>query len=279
MMSNKNLGSMGARLLTALVEENRQVFSIADAQRYLSAYADKPYSYAAANELLRRLGRAGWVVRLSAGRYALVPLTSGNTLTPQLNRYVIAREVLGNAPYYISHESAMEIHNLLTHPVGQVLVTTPRRLASREILGIPYRFIYAPPVGIWGHELRWVTPYEQVMVSDLERTLLDGLMRTDLCAGIGQVATALWMRHDELDGEKLADYAERAHHRAAAQRLGYLLELYGLGTPDLAARLLGLRGTAYALLDPLLPDEGPYLSRWRLRINIEPETLQSSIRT
>jgi len=51
----------------------------------------------------------------------------------------------------------------------------------------------------------WVTPYEQVVVSDLERTLLDGLDRRDLCAGVGQVAVALWMRHDGLDRGKLAD--------------------------------------------------------------------------
>jgi len=28
-----------------------------------------------------------------------------------------------------------------------------------------------------------------------------------------------------------------------------------------------------------LPDEGPYLARWRLRINLEPASLETVIRT
>ncbi len=70
-------------------------------------------------------------------------------------------------------------------------------------MGIPYRFVYAPSAALWGHAPVWITPYEQVVVSDLERTLLDGLTRPALCAGISQVATALWLRHDDLDWEKL----------------------------------------------------------------------------
>lgn len=276
---SKNLGPVSAQLLKALAEDNRAVFSIAEAQRYLSAHTTTPYTDAATRELLRRLVRSGWAVRLGAGRYAVVPLSSGDTLAPQVSRYVIARELLGDAPYYISHASAMDIHNLLGHPVTEVLISTPRRLKAREILGTPYRFIYTPPSNIWGCEPVWVTPYEQVMVSDLEKTILDGLMRSDLCAGMSQVAVALWMRHDEIKWERLAEYTTHAHHHAAAQRLGYLLELYQLGTLELITLLLNLRGTAYALLDVLLPDEGPYLSRWRLRINIEPESLQSIIRT
>jgi len=272
-MANKTLGSTSARLLSTLSQDNRTIFSVADAQRVLGT------SYDATRKALRRLIHAGWLVRLTAGRYAIVPLSSGDEATPQANRYVIARELLGETPYYISHESAMDIHNMLTRPVTTVTVTTPRRLANREILGVPYRFVYAPPPGIWGNEPVWVTPYEQVIVSDPEKTILDGLDRSDLCAGVGQVATGLWMRQDDLDWEKLAHFAVKLGRRAVAQRLGYLLELYGLGTQSLIESLQAMVGTAYARLDPLLPNGGPYLARWRLRLNLEPETLQTVVRT
>ncbi len=272
-MTNKTLGATGARLLSILSQEEQTIFSVADAQRILGA------SYDAAQKVLRRLTRAGWLVRLAAGSYAIVPLSSGDVPTPQANRYVIARELLGETPYYISHDSAMDIHNMLTRPVTSVYVTTPRRLARRDILGVSYRFVYAPSGALWGSEPVWVTPYERVTVSDLERTILDGLARPDLCAGVGQVATGLWMRHDDLDWGRLADYALKLGTRAVAQRLGYLLELYGLGAPASIERLQGLVGSAYARLDPLLPDDGPYLARWRLRLNLEADTLQSIVRT
>jgi predicted transcriptional regulator of viral defense system len=273
LMTSKTLGATGARLLTALAEDNRTVFSISDAQEILES------SYDAALKTVRRLAHAGWLVRLTAGRYAIVPLSSGDETTPQVNRYVIARELLDDTPYYVSHDSAMDIHNMLTRPVTTVVVTTPRRLVDRDILGVPYRFVYAPPSALWGAEPVWVTPYERVIVSDLERTLLDGLARPDLCAGISQVATGLWMRHDDLDWNKLADYAQKLGTRAVAQRLGYLLELYGLGVPATVEILQEMVGTSYARLDPLLADSGSYLARWRLRLNLEPETLQSIVRT
>jgi len=272
-MANKTLGATGARLLTALAADNRTIFTISDAQELLKS------NYDATLKTVRRLAQAGWLVRLTAGRYAIVPLSSGDEATPQVNRYVIAREILEDTPYYISHDSAMDIHNMLTRPVTTVVVTTPRRLVDREILGVPYRFVYAAASALWGTEPVWVTPYERVMVSDPERTILDGLARPDLCAGIGQVATGLWMRHDDLDWGKLVDYVRKLGTRAVAQRLGYLLELYGLGPPAAVEILQEMVGTSYARLDPLLADGGSYLARWRLRLNLEPDTLKSIVRT
>ena len=272
-MVKKTLGSTSARLLTALAENNQTVFSIAEAQETLNN------GYDATLKALRRLTRAGWLVRLTAGRYAIVPLSSGDEATPQVDRYVVARELLGETSYYISHESAMDVHNMLTRPVTTVIVTTPRRLAGREILGVPYRFVYAPPSALWGCEPVWVTPYEQVTVSDLERTILDGLARPDLCAGVSQVATGLWLRQNDFDWDRLADHARKLDRRAVAQRLGYLLELFNLGIPSLIDSLQEMVSASYARLDSLLPEGGPYLARWRLRLNLEPEALQAIVRT
>ncbi len=112
-----------------------------------------------------------------------MPLSSGDETTPQVNCYVVARELWGETSYYISHESGMDIHNVLTRPVT-----------------------YASPSALWGCEPAWVTPYEQVTVSDLKMTILDGLARLDLCAGVGQVATGLWIRQDDFDWNRLAFY-------------------------------------------------------------------------
>lgn len=119
----------------------------------------------------------------------------------------------------------------------------------------------------------------KVIVSDLEKTILDGLAHSDLCAGISQIATGLWLRQADFDWDKLADYARRLGRHAVAQRLGYLLEFYELGTPELIESLQSLVGSAYTRLDPLLSADGPYLARWRLRLNLDEETLQTIVRT
>jgi len=272
-MYAKNLGVESARLLTTLASQGQKVITIEDAMRIYGK------SYSATVQTLRRLDRAGWLVRLNAGKYAIVPLEAGEQAIPAASRLVIARELAGEAPYYISHDSALEIHNMLTRPVTTVTVTTAHRLTSRTVLGVPYRFVTARPEALWGLAPVWVMPEEQVQVSDLERTILDGLARPDLCAGVSEVATGLWMRKDDLDWDKLSSYAHRLSNQAAAKRLGYLLELYDLATENARKGLLDLVGSSYALLDPMLPSERRRLSRWRLRVNLNPDDLKGIVTT
>ena len=271
-MYAKTLGAESASLITRLANQGRSIFSITEAQELSGK------SYSTIIKDLRRLVNAGWVVKLSPGIYALVPLSAGSEAIPEANRYVIARELIKPTPYYLSHDSAFELHNMLTRPVTTMTISSPRRLDNRTILKVPYRFIYAKNENLWGISSMWVTPSEQVQVSNMERTILDGLARPDLCAGISEVATGLWMRKDDLDWEKLIFYSQKLGNRAVAKRLGYLLELYGLGLSHIE-KLQEIIGKSYALLDPILPSEGAYLARWRLRINIDTETLKGIVTT
>ena len=76
-MIDKTLGSNSAQLLKKLAERDQTIFSVADAQEVLDN------SYNATVKTLPRLTRAGWLVRLAAGQYAIVPLSSGNEANPQ----------------------------------------------------------------------------------------------------------------------------------------------------------------------------------------------------
>jgi len=265
---SKTLGSENSRLFTAMSGQGRVVFSIEEAQTITGK------GYAATQQALLRLTRAGWVVKLGAGKYAIVPPSAGEDAVPEANRLVIARELVGDVPYYVSHDSALEVHNMLTRPVTRVIISSPRRLKPRTILKVTYQFVATKPENMWGYDPVWVSSGEQVQVSDPERTILDGLTRPDLCAGVSEVATGLLIRKDTLDCEKLAGYARRLGSQVVVKRLGYLLEFYGLGTPQVLNSLQELVGPSYALLDPILPTDGRFLKRWRLRLNIDAETLK-----
>ena len=213
-MYPKNLGAESALLITTLASQGRSVFSIADAQKASGK------DYAVVLQELRRLVKSGWVVKLSPGMYALVPLSAGAEAIPEANRFVIARALMENAPYYLSHDSAFEIHNMLTRPVTTVTITSPRRLRNRVIIKVPYRFIYASRDDLWGVIPTWVTPNEQVQVSDMERTILDGLSRPELCSGISEVVTGLWLRKDDLDWEKLNSLLQKNGKSSRGKKVG-----------------------------------------------------------
>ena len=267
------LGPNSADLLVRLSSAGKGIFSIEDAQ----AITGRSYDLTA--DLVRKLARKRWLVRLVPGKYLIIPLEAGLEGIPMADRYVIVREVMGSAPYYISHYSAMELHEMTTQPVNAVFVTARRRRRSRAIAGAKYHFVYASARSFWGWEEMWATPQEQVRVSDLEKTLLDGAVRPDLCGGIGELARGLWFRRDELDEGRLVEYAQRLDHKAASRRIGFLLHTYDLGRPETVSVLRSFGTGGYDPLDPTLPDEGPHDSEWRLRINLNPEELRASVWT
>ncbi len=63
------------------------------------------------------------------------------------------------------------------------------------------------------------------------------------------------------------------------RRLGFLLETFGVNAPRELDRLRQQLTASYAILDPLLPDEGKYLAQWRLRLNVNPEEIVSVVKT
>jgi predicted transcriptional regulator of viral defense system len=113
------------------------------------------------------------------------------------------------------------------------------------------------------------------MISDIERTVIDGLRHPAFAGGITEVAKGLWMKRDALNVERLIDYAQRLGVGAVVRRLGYLLEHYGLADASSLEPLRRLLTATYQRLDPLLPAEGTFVSRWRLQLNVTAEEIEA----
>lgn len=128
---------------------------------------------------------------------------------------------------------------------------------------------------MFGIAKHWVTKEQSVMISDMERTIIDSLRRPDLAGGITEIAKGLWMKRDSLNIERLIGYALRLDVGAVLRRLGYLLERNGMANETTLRPLRDKLSATYQRLDPVLPPEGSFLSRWRLRLNVSPEELDA----
>lgn len=275
MKSIRTLGSVSANLILKLKEENKSIFGVLDAQKITGL------SVNATTDLLSELVGRKVIARLKPGKYLIIPLEAGFTGEYMENWYVVARELIKPHPYFISHYSAMDIHNMVTQPTRMVYISTSVRRKNREISGAEFRFIHARPDSFWGITKEWVTSQQQVEVSDLERTIVDCLYAPRLCGGISEIAKGIWIAKDRVSYEKLTKYVERFGKKVVAKRLGLVLEIYQLGTAETSAQLQDFMkdSKSYALFDPLLPDQGKYVTRWRLKVNLEPEELKSIVRT
>ena len=255
--------------MVELHERRRLVFGLGDVQEITGLSADSARSFVA------RLVARGVATRLKSGLFVLVPFELGRARDYLGNPYVVARELVDARDYYLSHASAMEIHQMTTQPQLVVYTTTLRARRPRTILGTEFRFVRARPTAFFGAAAHWVDKTEKVMVSDPERTVLDGLAQPEYCGGITEVAKGLGMRRPDLDPRRLVDYAVRLDVGAVLRRLGFLMELYEIGETAEIHRLRQTLSATYHLLDPGLPAEGRFMARWRLRLNVDPEELRA----
>lgn len=267
---SKTLGPVSAEFINELLRRAKVIFTLDDAA---SVYGLGKHQ---TGKFLSTLIKRNIIVRLKSAVYLILLAGQENI---QLSTWpVIARELAGANDYCISYYSAMRLHGMTTHSLIDVYIKMSKRRNIKLINNINYHFIFAKPENVWGNSIYWVNKQDKIFVSDLERTILDGLDRPDLCGGIKEVIRGLWVKHQVIDWDKLVTYAEKFHTKAAVKRLGFILELLGLGNSCLPI-LTNLIASAkdYVLFDPNGLKEGRHLSRWGVRLNMHIEELKAGV--
>lgn len=265
----KTLGPRAAQLVVELNERRQSIFSLADVTEITGLRSPS------ARSLVAKAEARGVVTRLKPGLYNLVPFQRGRDTNHVSDPYLIAKTLVRGAPYFISYGSALELHRMVTQPQLAIAVSCAKRLRPQYIHGYEFRFVQVQLKDFFGLAEQWVTPEEQITISDPERTIIDCLDRPQSVGGITEVAKGLWMKRDTLRVQRLIEYALRLDVGAVIRRLGYLLEFYALAEPAVLEPLRARLTPTYQRLDPLFPNEGRTLARWRVRLNVESEELNA----
>jgi predicted transcriptional regulator of viral defense system len=271
----RTLGPVSARLISSLYELGRIIFTVKDIEEITGLKGGT------AKKLRHDLIKRKIIARLKPGKYIIIPQEIGDETSYIGNWYVVGREIVKSHNYYISHYSAMDIHNMLTHPVTKVYITTPvQEYKKQRIVGnATFEFIYTDTKNIWGIQQIWVTKSEQARVSDIERTIIDCLYRPKYCGGILEIVRGIWIQKEKIDFEKLHDYIKKFNRIVVIKRLGYILEGLNLQKIDYLNKLRIGMNDKYYLLDPLLSTETTYKNSWKLIANISPEEMRKSVST
>jgi len=254
------LGRLEARFLARI--GIRPTFGMSDARRVLGHKENDP-----TRQFLERLQTKGWLRRIRRGRFAVIPLSSGEDRTPQLHEFIVAMELV--SPAAIAYWSALNHHGMTEQLPRTVFVATnhPVRRPPREVLGVGYKIISLRPEKFFGIVKDWINEMP-FMVTDREKTIIDGLDLPQYVGGIGEIAKALSTAWDSLNESKLRKYAAKIGNSAVAKRLGFLMETMGVGNSEALRKAVTL-APGFSSLDPTLPREGKYNRRWGLLINTE----------
>ena len=275
MRALKTLGSVSANLISSLYDFGKTIFTVSDVENITGLKGD--WATALTHELIKRK----IIARLKPGKYIIIPQEIGKNIDYIGNWHVVAREIVKSPDYYISYYSAMDIHNMITHPVTKVFVTTPKQEYNKQrVVGnTTFEFIYTNTKYIWGIQKFWVTKSEQVRVSDIERTTIDCLYRPKYCGGVMEIIKGLWIQKEKIDFDKLFDYVIKFKKIVVIKKVGYILESLNLQTANYLNELRTRINDKYYVLDPLLSTEKTYKNFWKLIANIGPEEMRKNVST
>jgi len=260
----------GVELVRKLSADGLRIFRADVAREAAPAVGLSPGYFLQA---MHHLVRAGWIVRVKKGLYALSGAVPGTTA---LHEFEIAMALV--QPAAISYWSAMSHHGLTDQVPRRVFVLTtarsvPRRRGAKPegtetgypVGGTVYQFVQVKPERFFGIEQVWVNE-ARIAITDPERTLLDGLMVPQYCGDFSEVLHAFELRAPKLDVERIIGYAMKLD-AATAKRLGWILERQGIASDRLEPlRAVPIKG--YRLLNPSGPRHGPYEARWMIRVNL-----------
>jgi len=249
--------------------KNKNCFSYKDV---LAEHPDMDRSYL--SKVLAAMVRMGMLMKIYRDSYYIIPLSAApETYSPDSR--IVAKCLMKGKGYYIAYSSAMYIHGLMDQPGIKTMVVTERQMqpSTKIIKGTACHFIYHTSRRFFGYLETWVTMQERVMVSDLEKTIVDAVSKPQLCGGLIEVGKAISHANERIELQKMFYYLARNGSYAAIKRYLFLSDLLGMEWTSEHERMLEGSGSSISLLDPNGPDQGKKNSRFGLKINVELNSL------
>jgi len=270
-MAIKTLGKVSANLIKTLYDQNKVIFSIADVQKITRKNNRE------AADLLSELAKRKVISRLKAGKYLIIPQEIG-AVEKYIGNWLVAAKSIANSPdYYIAFYTAMDYWGMVTHPITKIFVATPKRQISPKEMKNRLHFVFVNKKFVFGVNEEWIGKQEKVRISDVEKTILDGLFHPEYCGGITEIAGGIFMAREKINWQKILQCVKKYGKNVIAKRLGYILEILKIGDNRILYELKEYIKGRYDLFDPTLPAKKKAKNNWRLVDNISPEQIKKII--
>jgi predicted transcriptional regulator of viral defense system len=221
-------GNLALQVLSEVSRRQRRTIRLPGDLQWLEAISPAP------RRLLARMVKRGLLLRAGEDRYVVAP--AGATMLSQAAPPELLIDLaLQPHPYYIGFLSASVAHHLTDLHTTVAYAGVPHGVRPRGRMPIDLEIAQLSPRA-WptgeGEVERFralAGTKEFAYRSTVERTLIDGLLRPDLCAGFETVAVA-WARASRqasVSWDQVAQIADRIGD-AVSRRTAFMLSLLGL---------------------------------------------------
>jgi predicted transcriptional regulator of viral defense system len=228
--------------------------------------------------LISSLAAAGWIEIIKRGTYVV----KSPIFSAEISPFAIAAALI--EPLAISHWSACAHYGFTTQSPTIIQASTPKKIVTPEMrtgkahnprgravwqaFGWQFEFIHVRQSTFWGFEKIWASSWQQVNITDIERTVLDLFIRPDIFGGLPSVIELFENAIPQVNIDRLIDYAIRYDTGSVIKRIGWVLETLSItnGNIDLLRNYPVKR---YYLLDPSQGEGGQKNVDWKIIDNLK----------
>ena len=214
-MDFRSLSKTEARVILSLEAEGLDLVTLVGIQQ--RAGVSSGFARKLAHDLVKR----GWLQRVRRGRYLLNPSHHGPDALPDTDPLRVGSRLL--EPYYFGYATAAELQGLFPQASQVYYIVTTARYRAGKRSAARFHIVRVLPSRFFGTrtlERRG----ETLVVSDPERTILDGLNRPEFSGGMAGVAQILALAKPRLHWRRFGSYIDRFANRSLTLRMGFLAE-------------------------------------------------------
>ncbi len=219
--------------------------------------SERFWDYKQAKNVITKLVKNGWLVRIKKGLYAISDLSSRGFMS--LSSYVIANLLLNES--YVSFESALEYRGMFDQHVNKIVSISTRVYKTVFLQNIEYSFVKTKPSQYFGGEevnMDNRTP----RIATAEKALIDMVNFHKSKYAIDLMIEKLSLYRNSLNITKMNEYLSK-FSLTTVKIFGLVFDLLGIDSSRLYKLIEANYGTHW-----MLSGDKKFNAKWRLYYDI-----------
>jgi predicted transcriptional regulator of viral defense system len=217
--------------------------------------ASSSWDYKQSKNLITKLVKNGWLVRIKRGLYAISDLSSRGSLT--LSPFLVANLLVDDS--YVSFESALSQYGMFDQLTAKTISVSLKAYKSVKVAGFDYSYVKTKPEYYFGWQEIQIEN-KAVRVATSEKALIDIVNFHKSQYSIDLVIEKLSEHKNDLDFLRLNDYLSKLP-TTTIKIFGLIFDFLGINSERLLSQV-SKRGTHW-----MIPGDKKFNSKWRLYYN------------
>jgi predicted transcriptional regulator of viral defense system len=218
--------------------------------------AERIWDYKQAKNLVTKLVKNGWLIRIKRGLYVISDLSSRGFLT--LSPYVVANLLVSQS--YVSFESALQHYGMFDQFTDKTISVSLKTYQAVKLNAIEYSFVKTKPEYYFGWQDIQIDN-QTARVATPEKALIDMVNFHKSQYSIDLVIEKLMDHKNDLDIALLTDYLTK-FSSTTIKIFGLIFDLLEINSDKLYELIKIKQGTNWAL-----PGDSKFNAKWRLYYN------------